>query len=342
MPEKPRVSVIVLGYNEKRFLDGCLASVLDQDYPREQYEVLFVDNGSSDGSLEWVEEHFPEVKAIRLEQNYGFGGGNNRGAEQARGDLVAFLNADTVAHRGWLSGLVQAMDDDPQVKACVAGGLAPNYPGFELQEREAMPSHVYYSDVVRFGHVGTNRIRVNGSPREILHLAGSTAMVDLSALDELEYIFDESYFLDGDDMDLGFRINALGYKAVVQPKALFYHLAGGSTILEPSRRVLQRMVRLHRNRFTTYYRNMHNVEFLLALPVLLFGAPLKPFAFEMPLGRKLVYALVIVPVSWYSLAKAAVTRFPQHAERRRRILQRRRRESLWFLKQILTRRQYKE
>jgi GT2 family glycosyltransferase len=343
MHNKPKVSVIVLGFNEKRYLDDCLTSVLDQDYPRDQYEVLFVDNGSSDGSLEWIQERFPQVRAIRLAQNYGFGGGNNRGAAHAQGELVAFLNADTVVHRGWLSGMVRAMDADPQVKACEAAMLAPDLPRFEEMEREAKPPYVYYGDIVRFGHVGLNRIRSDAPPRTTLHLEGCTAMLDLSILDELEYIFDESYFLDGDDTDLGFRINALGYKAVIAPEALFYHLV--KTVpadLKPSRRALQRMVGMHRNRFVTYYRNMHTSEFLLALPVLLLGSCLKPFTFKMSLGRKLTYALAIVPITWYSFALAAVTRFPIQVEKRRRILQRRRRESFWFLKQIMRRKHYKE
>lgn len=342
MPKRPRVSVIVLGYNEQRYLDNCLAAVLDQDYPRDQYEVLFVDNGSSDGSLEWVQERFPEVRAIRLDQNYGFGGGNNRGAAQARGELVVFINADTVAQRGWLSGLVRAIDGDPQVKACVASLLLPDCPGFEAMDREALPPYVYYGDIVRFGHTGFNRIRSDAPPRTTLHLAGCAAMLDLSILDELEYIFDESYFLDGDDTDLGFRINALGYKVVVAPEALFYHLATPPRDLKPSRWRLRRMVNMHRNRFVTYYRNMHTAEFLLALPVLLLASPLKPFTFLMGLGRKLAFAAAAVPVTWYAFAQAALTRFPQHAEERRRILQRRRREPFWFLKQILTRRHYTE
>jgi len=342
MRNKPRVSVIALGYNEERFLEDCLAAVLDQDYPRDQYEVLFVDNGSSDGSLGLVQERFPEVRAISLDRNYGFGGGNNRGAAHARGDLVVFLNADTVVHRGWLGGMVRAMDDAPQVKACAAGGLAPDLLGFEAMEREAMPPYVYYGDVVRFGHVGLNRIRSDASPRMTLHLAGCTAMLDLSILDELEYIFDESYFLDGDDTDLGFRINGLGYRVVVVPEALFYHLTNVPSDLKPSRWTLQRMVRMHRNRFVTYYRNMHTAEFLLALPVLLLASPLKPLTFMMSLGRKLAYAAAIVPVTWYAFAQALLIHFPRHAENRGRILQRRRREPFWFLKQIIRRKHYNE
>jgi GT2 family glycosyltransferase len=337
----PRVSVIVLGYNEQRFLDDCLTAVLDQDFPQDQYEVLFIDNGSADESLELVQERFPEVRAIRLEDNWGFGGGNNRGAARAKGKVVVFVNADTVAHRGWLSGMMRAIDDDPQVKACVSGGLAPDLPEFDPTEREAMPPYVYYADIVRFGHVGNNRIRSDAAPRPILHLGGWSATLDLSILEELEYIFDESYFLDGDDTDLGFRINGLGYKAAVAPGAMCYHLVKTLPAdLKPSRRALKRMVNMHRNRFVTYYRNMHTTEFLLALPILLVGSSLKPFTFEMSLGRKLAYALAIIPVTWYAFAEAALTRFPQQTEKRRRILQRQRREPYWLLKEILQRKHY--
>jgi GT2 family glycosyltransferase len=343
MHNRPRVSIVVLGYNEERFLDGCLAAVLDQDYPRDQYEVLFVDNGSSDGSLALTQERFPEIRTIPLDRNYGFGGGNNRGAAHVRGDLVVFLNADTVVHQGWLGGLVRAIDADPQVKACSAAGLAPDCPGFEAMEREALPPHVYYADIVRFGHVGLNRIRSDAPPRRTLHLAGCTAMLDLSILEELEYLFDEDFFLDGDDTDLGLRINSLGYRMVVVPEAVFYHLAKNVPArLKLSWRTLQRMVHMHRNRLVAYYRNMHTAEFILALPVLLLGSPLKPFTFMMSLGRKLAYAAAIVPVTWYAFAQAALIHFPRHAEKRRRILQRRRREPFWFLKQIIRRKSYNE
>lgn len=342
MNTRPKVSVIVLGYNERRFLEKCLTSVLDQDYPHDKYEVLYVDNGSSDLSPELVEERFSEVRVVSLDRNHGFGGGNNRGAAHARGDLVVFFNADTVAHRGWLGAMVRAMEDDPQVKASCAGMIPPDHPGFETMDREALPSHVHYSDIVRFGHTGAKRISTDGPPREILHLGGCAAMLDLSILDELEYIFDESYFIQGDDTDLGFRINSLGYKVMLAPHAVFYHLTTTPAELRPSKRTLRLMLRMHRNRFITYYRNMHTVEFLLALPLLLLGSPLKPFSFTMSRWRKLAYALVIVPVTWFACLQAILIHFPRHREKRQRILRRRRLEPFWFLKQIVQRNQFKE
>jgi GT2 family glycosyltransferase len=239
--------------------------------------------------------------------------------------------------------MVDALNGDPKVKACVSGGLAPDLPGFDPAERVQMPPYVYYGDIVRFGHVGNNRIRSDAQPRPMLHLSGCAAMLDLSILDELDYIFDETYFLDGDDTDLGFRINSLGYNVIIAPKSLFYHIV--KTVpgdLKPSKRALNRMVGLHRNRFVTYFRNMHTAEFILALPVLILGSSFKPFTFELNIPRKLAYAVAIFPITWYALALAFFTRIPQQREKRRRILKRRRREPYWFLKQILQRKHYNE
>jgi GT2 family glycosyltransferase len=332
------VSVIVLGYNEKNYLADCFSAVLDQDLNNEFYEVIFVDNASVDGSSEWVKDNYPDVRIVRLEQNLGFGGGNNRGAEIAKTDLVVFLNADTVVHRSWLKQMVETIKSDPQIKACVSGGLAPDLPGFNPKERIDMPDYVYYGDIVRFGHVGLKRIRRDSAPRSILHLGGCSAMLDLSILDKLEYIFDETFFLDNDDTDLSIRINSLGYKVVVAPGALFYHLV--KTVpgdLKISSRTLKRMVGMHRNRFVVYFRNMDTLEFLLALPILLFGSPLKPITFNITLWRKIIYALAIIPVTWYSLILALLTRFPQQKEKRRRILEKRQTDRFWLLNLILFR-----
>ncbi len=343
METEYQISVVVLGFNERQYLQRCLSAILDQDYPRNQYEVLYIDNGSNDGSFEFVQEQFPEVRAIQLDKNYGFGGGNNRGASFARNRYVAFINSDTIVHRGWLGGMVKAIEHNPQAKACVSGGLAPDTPGFNPSERDQMPAFVYYSDIVRWGHVGLNRIRSDATPRSIMHLAGCSAMVDLSIKDELEYIFDETFFLDGDDTDLGFRINGLGYKVVIAPQSLFYHIV--KTLpgeLKPSKRTIKRMVNMHRNRFLVYYRNMHTSEFLLALPILLLASPLKPFTFEIPFLRKIAYGLAIIPVTWFAFAQALVTRFPKQVEKRRNILAKRRKGPYWLLSEILTRQQYKE
>ena len=78
-------SVIVLAYNDKQYLQACLSSLIDQDLPADSYEVIYADNASTDGSVEFVEENFPTVRVVQLEHNYGFAEGNNRAAEYAKG-----------------------------------------------------------------------------------------------------------------------------------------------------------------------------------------------------------------------------------------------------------------
>jgi hypothetical protein len=102
------------------------------------------------------------------------------------------------------------------------------------------------------------------------------------------------------------------------------------------------MINMHRNRFVTYFRNMHTAEFLFALPILLLASPLKPFTFEIPILRKFAYGIAIIPVTWYAFFQALITRFPMQTEKRQRILQKRRMEPYWFLKEILHRHHYEE
>ena len=99
---RPIASVIVVAYNDRKYLEACLSSVLDQDMPREDYEVIYADNASTDGSADFVAERFPSVRVLRFDRNYGFTEGNNRAAAAAKGRYVGFQNADTIAHRRWL------------------------------------------------------------------------------------------------------------------------------------------------------------------------------------------------------------------------------------------------
>src|SRR5689334_20738952 len=111
----PDVSIVIVNWNGRRFLDACLASVSAQQGV--SVETIFVDNGSTDGSAAYVRERFPWVRLVALEENRGFAGGNNAGVREARGRFVALLNNDTVAEPGWLKALLSAVGDDDSVLA---------------------------------------------------------------------------------------------------------------------------------------------------------------------------------------------------------------------------------
>ncbi|HDM76863.1 MAG TPA: glycosyltransferase family 2 protein, partial [Deltaproteobacteria bacterium] len=102
-----KASVIVLNKNGSLLLPECLHSLHRQTWT--DVEIVVVDNGSIDGSVEFVQEHFPEVRVVRLEENLGFCKGNNIGIRQAKGEYIALLNNDTVVDPHWLEELVRAL-----------------------------------------------------------------------------------------------------------------------------------------------------------------------------------------------------------------------------------------
>jgi glycosyltransferase involved in cell wall biosynthesis len=130
-PSSLKASVLVVGYNESKMILDCIGSVLEQDIPRDEYEVIFVDNGSHDNSAALVEEHYPEVTIMRLMPNVGYPAGNNAGLKVVNSGRVVMLSADTVVPRGWLRELLRPMDADPLVKVCHAAMVIPGDPGYD-------------------------------------------------------------------------------------------------------------------------------------------------------------------------------------------------------------------
>ena len=113
---EPMVSVIVLNWNGKRFLDKCLSSLLNQDYSN--FEVLLVDNGSSDDSVEFVRTVFgkdDKLRIVALRENYGFSKGNKIGIQHARGDYVIILNNDTEVKKNFVKELTKTAESEDQI-----------------------------------------------------------------------------------------------------------------------------------------------------------------------------------------------------------------------------------
>src|SRR2546425_2999305 len=107
------LSVIVVNWNGKELLADCLASLQSQRFP--DFEVIVVDNGSTDGSSEFVRQQFPRFNLIQLHENRGFAGGNNAGIRQSRGEWIALINNDAIADPDWLARLHQAVEESPSV-----------------------------------------------------------------------------------------------------------------------------------------------------------------------------------------------------------------------------------
>ena len=207
------VSVIIVNYNGKTYLEECLKSLSKISY--NEYEVILVDNNSEDSSVEFVKANYPEVRIIKLDQNYGFAEPNNLGAKNAKGDLLLFLNNDTLVTPDFLTELVK-MTSDPKIAIFQSLLLKPN------------------GDVDSSGDfVNTLGIAYSSKtkptePKTILSGRGAAIMIRKNKFWELGG-FDQNYFASLEDVDLGWRAWIMGYKVVLVPSSIVYH-KGGQTV----------------------------------------------------------------------------------------------------------------
>jgi len=217
MTDAPIASAIVLNYNGRGFVEESVRSLLEQDLPG--LEVLVVDNGSTDGSADDIERTFAgRLRVLRSPRNLGFGAGNNLGLRAARGRHVILLNNDAVAAPSFARELVAAAEGDDSVGMVAAKVL-------EYARRDVLDTvgHLLYPD-------GLNRGRGRLEPdrgqydacRTTLFPSGAAALYTRRMLDDIG-LFDESFFLYGDDAELGLRGRVARWECALAPRAIAYH-----------------------------------------------------------------------------------------------------------------------
>ena len=114
MGNLPRVSIVIVNWNGLEFLNACLNSLNNLNYPKSKLEIILVDNNSIDGSVKFVKENFPQVRTIKLEGN-NYCKSNNVGIKAAKGKYVALLNNDTIVDKNWLIELVKVIEKDKKI-----------------------------------------------------------------------------------------------------------------------------------------------------------------------------------------------------------------------------------
>ena len=215
---EPLVSIIIVNYNGKHHLEKCLESLMKIDY--ENYEIILVDNNSADGSREFVEKLYTSVKIIKLDKNYGFAEPNNIGTKSAKGDLLLFLNNDTIVTFNFLSELVNVLNKEPDITICQSLLLKPN---------GDIDSSGDYIDVL--GRAYSSRKKVN-EVKDIFSARGASMIIRKKNFVELGG-FEKTFFASFEDVALGWKAWLWGYRVVIVPKSIVYHL-GGQTIKNSS------------------------------------------------------------------------------------------------------------
>jgi GT2 family glycosyltransferase len=295
-------SIIVVNWNGKHFLETCLTALRQQTF--QGFETILVDNGSTDGSVEYVRTEFPEVKLTVLHENRGFTGGNITGYELAHGDLIVLLNNDTEAHPRWLEEIHNAVREHPN-----AGSFASKMLLFDERKRIDICGSVLTTAGTT---VPLGRGELDGpawiEPCKVFGACAGAAAYRRSMIEDVGF-FDPDLFMVYEDLDLSFRAQLRGYECMFVPGAIVYHHLGATRNKTPARNVFfsQRNVEL------AYLKNM-------PLWLMLLGAPqrllyeLGSAAYFFKLGTGLAFLK----------AKLDVVRCLPAVVRKRREIQRRR------------------
>lgn len=249
MTSPRKVSVVIASWNGRPHLETCLDALDQQSDPGVPWEVLVWDNGSHDGTSEWIESSRGSVRSMRSPVNLGFAAANNRLIAKADGDFVALLNNDTRPERDWLAALVEALSQAPADVAAVSG-LMLDWDGVRLDAAKGVMTfdgHAFQLDAGR--RRADVELPANGS--ELPFFCGGNAIVRRDAFLSAGG-FDEDYFAYYEDVDLGWRLWSGGARVLFTADAVVGHRSAASS---DRLGVYNRGFLYERNAFLTAYKN---------------------------------------------------------------------------------------
>jgi GT2 family glycosyltransferase len=238
------VSVVVVNWNGKHLLSACLEGLRGQQY--KCFATIVVDNGSSDGSVDFIKSRFPEVAVIALPENLGFAAANNFAIKSVNTDYIALLNNDAVPDPLWLEKLVEALDRHPEA------GIAASKMIFEEDRKTIDRAGDGYTTA------GAALLRGRGEPMERYdkpeRVFGACAGAALYRTEMFRDIglFDEDFFILYEDVDISFRAQLKGYVCSYIPEAIVYHRGSGTIVHDSASSVYYG----HRNLEWVYIKNM--------------------------------------------------------------------------------------
>lgn len=242
-----KVSIVIVNYNGKDLLESLLKSISKLNY--KDYEVIVVDNNSTDGSQEFVKKN-KKIKLVENKKNLGYSG-INYAIKYCKGEYILFLNNDMELDKSSLNELVKTIESDKNV--AMAAPRLVNFYDKKIKSGGTWLSRAFYN-----GHIkGT----ANEKAKEIPYLG--VGLIRKDFVDLFGYLFDPDYFIYGEDVDLGLRIRLAGSKALFEPKAMMYHMH--SITMQKSNKSFSTYL-MERNLLITFFKNLELKNIVLFLP----------------------------------------------------------------------------
>lgn len=210
-------SLVIPNWNGKKFLKICLPSLQKQTF--KDFEIVVVDNGSSDGSKEFIAKYYPEVKVVALAKNIGFAPAVNLGIKNSTGKYIILVNNDTKVAKDCIKFLVKAADRKKEV-GMVAAKMLNFYDPRLIDSAGDYIDVVGHADNIGRGEKDGDRFERAG----YIFLVTGGGSLYKRAVFEAVGLFDDDYFAYFEDVDLGLRAQMYGFKAWFEPKAVIYHI----------------------------------------------------------------------------------------------------------------------
>ncbi|MEK6978356.1 MAG: glycosyltransferase family 2 protein [Candidatus Hydrothermarchaeota archaeon] len=196
-----KASIIVLNWNGRELTRNCLRSIKEEtDHP--DYEVIVVDNGSTDGSQEMLKREFPWARLIENPTNLGFARGNNQGMEVAEGDYTFLLNNDTIVTKGWLAKAVEVLESDPRIASVGSTLVSPDWDGRPL----------------------------GGGEVEKDTVCGAAMLLRRKVIERIGPLDDRNFSpIYGEETDWNYRARNIGYRVVETGRSVIKHIGSVDT-----------------------------------------------------------------------------------------------------------------
>ncbi len=229
------ISIVILTFNSIEFIKSCMDSIFAQDY--QDFEVIVVDNGSSDGTVDFIKKDYPYITLIENKQNLGACKARNQAIELAQSKWVLTLDCDVILEKDFLNKIIKFADENKGR----AGIFQPKI--LNMDKKTIYSYGIYLSKLKRFYDIGKGQIdtgRFNTS-KYVFGACSAAALYNRQMLERIKEdtgYFDESFFFLAEDVDLAWRAQRGGWKALFYPEAICYHYGNSSSSDRPFRQFL--------------------------------------------------------------------------------------------------------
>ncbi|HUQ85182.1 MAG TPA: glycosyltransferase family 2 protein [Candidatus Limnocylindrales bacterium] len=254
------ISIIIINWNGEKWLRGCFRSLKKQSYPN--FEIILVDNASSDNSVEFIKKYYPKTKIINNKENIGFAGGNNIGYKHTKGQYILLLNNDTTVEKDFLKNFVKAFDEIPNLGSVQSKIVLMNV----ANKLDVVGSYWTGSSFLYYYGYGKNASATKyNKSMPFFSNKGASMLIKREVIEKVG-LFDDDFWCYYEETDFCHRVWLAGYECWYYPKAVAHHAMGGTSLAFDNS-----YIQFHnfKNKLLSFLKNFEKKSLMSIIPIYL-------------------------------------------------------------------------